>query len=137
MQYGTPQTLSVSDCTISGNSAGTDCGGLDASQPATLEDTIVAGNLGTGDADIGGPFAVAVTGSYNLIGPGGSGGIQGGNDGNIVLASLTGLGLARAGRLRRTDPDHGPPTRQPRPGAGTSVTGISADQRGELIGPSV
>ena len=62
----------------------------------TLTDTIVAGNTSPDGGDQrrhqrGG--AVGVTGSYNLIGTGGSGGISDGTGHNIVLASLASLGL--------------------------------------------
>ena len=107
-------------CTVSGNSAGGGGGGLyegsAGSDVATLGDTIVAGNAGIGGSagDIGGPDAANVTGTYNLIGPGGSGGIGNGVGGNIVLAGLADLGLAPPGELRRADADHGPAPRQPR-----------------------
>ncbi len=71
-----------------------------------------------------------VTGTYNLIGPGGSGGIEDGTDGNIVLTSLAGLGLTPLG-------DYGGPTLtmalvpgSAAIGAGTAVDGITTDQRG-------
>ena len=87
-------------CTFFGNSA-VDGGGLynPTTGPAaitTLTDTIVAGNVEPGGApdDINGSDATDVTGPFNLIGPGGSGGIENGIGGNIVLTTLTGLGLA-------------------------------------------
>ena len=87
--------LALTGCTVSGNSA-LYGGGLDApSSTATLNDTIVAGNVDArGASDIVGRFAARVTGGYDLIGPGGSGGIDNGSDGDIVLANLAGLGLA-------------------------------------------
>ncbi len=120
-------------CTISGNSAN-DGGGLyiTGSATATLTDTIVAGNTGSlgGPSDIGGSQASQVTGSYNLIGTGGSGGITGGTGGNIVLTSLTDLGLAPLG-------DYGGPTQtmallpgSAAIGAGTAQSGVTTDQRG-------
>jgi parallel beta-helix repeat protein len=126
-----PATLTLTACTISGNSAAG--GGLYnyGSATATLTDTIVAGNTGPGGPDdIGGSQASQVTGTYNLIGTGGSGGIAGGSDGNIVLASLTDLGLAPLG-------DYGGPTEtmallpgSAAIGAGTDASGVTTDQRG-------
>ncbi len=121
----------LTDCTISGNSAQYG-GGLYNSSTAALTDTIVAGNseLTGGPSDIGVSLASAVTGSYNLIGTGGSGGITNGSDGNVVLTSLTNLGLAPLG-------DYGGPTETMAllPGsaaisAGTANSGVTSDQRG-------
>ena len=98
-------------CTVSGNSGG---GLVNASGPMSLTDTIVAGNTNSsGASDIGGQ--PQVTGSNNLIGTGGSGGLVNGVDGNIVglanplLAPLGNYGgptqtmalLARQPRHRR------------------------------------
>jgi hypothetical protein len=102
---------------------------------ATLTDTIVAGNAAPGGApsDIAGIEAASVTGSFNLIGTGGSGGIRGGVQGNIVLNSLAGLGLAPLG-------DYGGSTRtiallpgSPALNAGTATAGLTTDQRGEPL----
>ena len=134
-------TTTLDGCTISGNSSADDAGGLynRAGAAFHLTDTIVAGNVGSDGAaaDIGGPDPSGVTGTYNLIGDGGSGGIQGGSDGNIVLTSLIDLGLAPLG-------NYGGPTQtmallagSPALGAGTPISGITADQRGEPIGSSV
>src|SRR5262249_24312466 len=79
-------TATLAACTISGNTSSVSGGGvynhtfLDNHGVATLTDTIVAGNVGTGGdaSDIGGADAANVTGSFNLIGPGGSGSIRGG-----------------------------------------------------------
>ena len=124
-------TLTLTDSTVSGNSAGAG-GGIDnTTGTVTLNNTIVAGNIGNIDApnDIEG----GVTGSYNLIGIGGSGGISGGQDGNIVLTSLTGLGLSTLG-------DYGGPTQtmallagSPAIDAGDNSLipqGVTTDQRG-------
>ncbi len=127
-------------CTIAGNAAGT-AGGIaivsvDKIQGRdSLEDTIVAANTGTGGAasDIGGSHAADATGTYNLIGTGGAGGVAGGT-GDIVLTSLSGLGLGTAG-------NYGGPT-QTIPllpgsaaiGAGSAISGITVDQRGEPVG---
>ena len=124
----------VTACTISGNSAANVGGGLaNADQcTMTLTDTIVAGNVvGEGEAsDVGYAFGAGVTGTYNLIGPGGSGGIVGGRGGNIVLTDVDGLDL---GPLA----DNGGPTQtlallpgSAAIGAGTAVAGVTTDQRG-------
>ena len=80
--------------------------------------------------------AADVSGSNNLIGTGGSGGLVNGVDGNIVLTSLTDLGLAPLG-------NYGGPTQtmallpgSPAIGAGViadypgTTTPITTDQRG-------
>ncbi len=79
---------------------------------------------------------INVSGSNNLIGTGGSGGLTNGVDGNIVLTSLTDLGLAPLG-------NYGGPTQtmallagSPAIGAGViadypgTTTPITTDQRG-------
>jgi hypothetical protein len=134
-------TLTLASCTLSDNSATVSGGGLynhdfiDNLGAATLTDTIVAGNGGAGNApsDIAGIEAGRISGSFNLIGTGGAGGIQGGAQGNIVLASLAGVGLAAPG-------NYGGPTQtiallpgSPALGAGTPINGLDADQRGEVF----
>jgi hypothetical protein len=126
-----PTTLT--NCTISGNSAPAG-GGLygNGSAMATLTDTIVAGNTSSGGvpSDVGGTQSSDVTGSHDLIGTGGSGGINGGTNGNIVLTSLADLGLAPLGA-------YGGPTKtmallpgSAAIGAGTAASGSTTDQRG-------
>ncbi len=80
------------NCTISGNSSSGSGGGVYNYGTARLTDTIVAGN--TGPSSAASDIIGMVSGSYNLIGTGGSGGLSNGQNGNIVLTSLTGLGLA-------------------------------------------
>jgi hypothetical protein len=132
LTIGVP-TTTLTNCTISGNTAGTGGGiyGTDTAM-AALTDTIVAGNTssGGGPSDIGGPRAGEVTGSSNLIGTGGSGGITNGSNGNIVLTSLADLGLAPLGEF-------GGPTEtmallpgSAAIGAGAAASGITTDQRG-------
>jgi len=83
---------------LSGNSAVAGGGVYSSSHRVTLTGTIVAGNSDQSvPDDIGGFAATAVTGSFNLIGTGGSGGIVNGSQGNIVLTSLANLGLAPLG----------------------------------------
>ncbi len=112
----------LTKCTISANSDG---GGVDNQITATLTDTIVAGNTRSSSApsDIIGNHNV--TGSYNLIGTGGSGGLTNGQNGNIVLTSLTGLGLAALA-------SYGGPTKTIAllPGSPALGTGVIADYPG-------
>ena len=121
-------TATLTNCTISGNQASDGGGGVDNVGTATLTDTIVAGNTGRSSAasDIDG----TVTGSHNLIGTGGSGGLISGQNGNIVLTSLTGLGLAPLAF-------YGGPTQtmallagSAAIGQGVAVSGVTTDQRG-------
>ncbi len=98
-------TVTLVACTVSGNTTTADGGGVYngglGANKATLNDTIVAGNTGVGtgasDIAISGNNGVPVVGSYNLIGPGGTGGLVNGTNGNIVLTSLTNLGLTSLG----------------------------------------
>jgi hypothetical protein len=87
-----PVTLTLVACTVSGNTAGVGGGGLYNAAPsavASLTDTLVAGNVEPGGtADDIDDAAEGVTGTFNLIGPGGSGGINNDQGGNIVLASV-------------------------------------------------
>ncbi len=127
------QGLALTSCTISGNTAGAGAGVYDEGG-ATLKDTIVAGNTLTSSStpsDISSSGSV-VAGSYNLIGPGGSGGMtNSGQNHNIILSNLTTLRLASLG-------NYGGPTQTMAllPGsaaidAGTSGTAIpTTDQRG-------
>ena len=102
---------------------------------ATLEDTIVATNIGTGGSpsDIGGDNAVGVVGTYDLVGTGGSGGLAGGT-GDIVLTGLDGLGWPRSATTAV------PPQTMPLlPGSaaldtGTAIPGVTTDQRGVAPG---
>jgi uncharacterized repeat protein (TIGR01451 family) len=124
-------TASLIATTIAGNSA-TVGGGIDneTGGSATLENTIVAANTDSGTpSDIGGGNAAGVTGSYDLVGTGGSGGLAGGT-GNIILTNLASLGLGALGY-------YGGPTEtipllpgSAAIGTGTTIPGISTDQRG-------
>ncbi len=125
------EDLSLIACTISRNSAGQYGGGLYNNGTAKLTDTIVAGNTRpSAPSDI--HENGTITGSNNLIGPGGSGPLEGGEDGNIVLTltSLSSLGLADLG-------SYGGPTQtmallpgSEAIGMGTPVSGLTFDQRG-------
>jgi hypothetical protein len=133
-------TANVMACTISGNSAAVgggiyNYGTRSYSSTVSLMDTIVAGNTGSDGAadDIGGDQANGVAGSFDLIGPGGSGGIVPGVSGNIVLADLDELRLAPLG-------DYGGPgqTMALLPGSvaldtGTAASGVTTDERGDPL----
>jgi hypothetical protein len=74
-------TATLTNCTLAGNSAGNFGGGIYNYGTATLTNTIVASNVvGGSPSDIIG----TVTGSNNLIGTGGSGGLVNGQAGNLV-----------------------------------------------------
>ena len=99
-------TATIVDCTISGNTTANAGGGIYngglGPNVVNLYDTIVAGNYSTqsGSAvasDIDIDNGTTLSGSYNLIGIGGSGGLVNGTSGNIVLTTLTELGLAPLG----------------------------------------
>jgi Right handed beta helix region len=128
-------TATLTDCTISGNSAEFGGGLFNAggdlfSSPstATLTSTIIAGNTANGTAsDISTSGGADVTGTYNLIGTGGSGGLSNGTDGNIV--GVANPLLAPLG-------NYGGPTQtmallpgSPAIGAGIGVSTVSTDQR--------
>ena len=128
-------TASLVACTVSGNSA-PQGGGIDNySSPVytsrtTLTDTIVAGNttgIGGAAGDIGGTDPGDVTGTYNLVGTGGSGGLTAAGHNLLNVANP---GLAPLG-------DYGGPTEtmalqpnSPARHAGTPVAGVTTDQRG-------
>ncbi len=131
-------TATLTSCTLSGNTiryigngSGGGAGmynysGPDRMATATLTDTIVAGNSLSGSAsDIAGPGASSVTGSYNLIGTGGSGGLTTADNNLIDVADPL---LAPLG-------DYGGPTQtvpllpgSPAIGVGKAVGGITTDR---------
>jgi hypothetical protein len=129
-------SATLDDCTISGNTAQTG-GGLDNETVGTvvLTGSIVAGNSGGANdpSDIGGASSSDVTGTFNLIGTGGSGGIQGGSSGNIVVTSLSGLGLAPLGNYGGSAETIALLPGSLAIGKGTAVDGITTDQRGEPL----
>ena len=132
-------TATLTDCTISGNSAN-DGGGVSAYGPLTLTACTVSGNsaaIGGGVYLLSGPYSRTTIGDtivagnaaitspdlfgtvdqdrgYNLIGDGdGASGFTAAGD-QVGTAASPIDPLARpAGRLRRADPDHGPLGRQP------------------------
>jgi parallel beta-helix repeat protein len=129
-------TTNLTACTVSGNAAPSAGGGLFNNGTAVnLVDTIVAGNTILPTSLIASDIAGAsnVSGSFNLIGTGGSDGLQNGSGGNIVLPSLSALGLAPLGY-------YGGPTEtmallpgSAAIGKGTFASGVATDQRGEPL----
>ncbi len=127
-------TVNLTACTVSANSSPNQGAGLANHGPTTLTDTIVAGNTLTNSliaSDISG--TQSVSGSYNLLGTGGQGGLTNGVNGNIFLPTLSDLGLAPLG-------SYGGPTQTMAllPGSwaignGTAVSGVTTDQRGEPL----
>ena len=121
--------MKLSDCTVSGNTAYGLGGGIENNGTVTLIGTIVAGNKSSqapaGPSDISGSN---VSGTFNLIGTGGSGGLANGVGGNIVGVANPGLGPLGI---------YGGPTQtmallagSPAIGKGIAVTDVTTDQRG-------
>ncbi len=132
-------SLTLTNSTIGNNvvfpSGGAGSGGgiFTKANTVLLTNTIVALNTDTGGAasdDIAGTTGLSSSSSFNLIGTGGSDGIINGQNGNLILTSLSGIGLSPLG-------DYGGLTEtiallpgSPAIGAGTSVSGVTTDQRG-------
>ena len=123
-------TAAIADCTISGNTAinGGGCWLYDA-KTSTMNNTIVAGNTDTGGS-AGDITATGLTGSYNLVGAGGSGGLNAADDNLLDVADP---GLAPLA-------NNGGPTEtmallpgSPAIGAGTVVSGTTTDERGQPL----
>ncbi len=86
---------------------------------------------GTVASDIGGTNPAGVTGTYNLIGTGGSGGIVGGTSGNLTGVANPGLAsLANNGGLTQTVALMTGTGGSPALNAGVVVTGVGTDERG-------
>jgi hypothetical protein len=87
-------TLNLQCCTVSGNRATNGGGVFNNNGTLSLNNTIVAGNTNTSPtrspSDVGG--STKVSGAFNLIGRGGSGGLTDGVNGNIVGVADPGLG---------------------------------------------
>ena len=79
---------SLTNCTVTANSAGVGGGLFSYGGLAEIQNTIVAGNTSGGSAS---DIETSVAGSYNLIGTGGSGGLVNGVNGNIVGVANPGL----------------------------------------------
>jgi hypothetical protein len=124
-------TATLTACTISGNSAPVG-GGLynrfsSSTSTVALTDTIVAGNAGSDIDDVEG---ATTTGSYNLVGTGGAGGLTSAGH-NLIGVADPGLApLANYGGPTETMallPD------SPAISAGTAVSGVTTDQRGDPL----
>jgi parallel beta-helix repeat protein len=127
--YINQSTATLTNCTVSGNTAANAGAGLYGTAfavPFTLSDTIVAGNANAtlAASDISGSAA----GTNNLIGPGGSGGLVNGANGNLV--GVANILLAPLG-------NYGGPTQtmpllpgSPAIDAGTSTGAPAFDERG-------
>ena len=129
-------TVNLFDCTVSGNTAYGQGGGIENNGTVALTGTIVAGNKSSqkpaGPSDISGSN---VSGTFNLIGTGGSGGLTNGVGGNIVGVANAGLGPLG---------NYGGPIQtlallagSPAIGKGTQVGGITTDGRGLARGAVV
>jgi hypothetical protein len=130
--------LTVTNCTLSDNSASMGGGGIyNYFGPSALANTIVAKNTNTSSTpatpdDIDNALGT-VSGSYNLIGTGGSGGLTNGSNGNQV-------GVANPGLDSKGLQDNGGPTQtialvagSPAIDAGSDLlipAGTTTDQRG-------
>ncbi len=136
-------TATLLACTVTGNTTTADGGGLYngglGANIMSLEDTIVAGNSTTarnssdyGDIgiDLGVTTPYYVSGSYDLVGTGGSGGLSaGGHD-------LLGVSSPDLGSLA----SNGGPTQtvallpnSPAINAGIAISGVTTDQRGDPL----
>ena len=124
--YGTATLIA---CTVTGNqNQGLANYYSNGTGTITLTDTIVAGNTsGNTAVDIGGLAPQDVTGTYNLIGTGGSGGLV--NDGTNVL-DVSEPGLAALGAYGGSTQTVALLPGSPAIGAGTAVAGVTTDQRG-------
>ncbi len=146
--YNNSGTLTAVNVTIAGNlvainGAG---GGLDAAGGvAALYNTIVAENTMDGtpatasDIVTSGTGATSASSAYNLIGIGGSGSIDDGTNGNIVLTTLTGIGLAPVGQNGGQNPTvallAGSPAIDKGSASILGVTVPTVDQRGAASRP--
>jgi hypothetical protein len=132
-------TATLVACTISGNTTTAKGGGIYdggiGADKVTLTDSIVAGNTavssgGSAASDIVAGNNDSVSGSYNLVGTGGSATLGAGNH-NLLGVSDPGLGPLAS---------NGGPTQtlallanSPAIGAGVAVSGVTADQRGDPL----
>ena len=120
--------MTLTACTVSNNTGGF-CGGLVNVDTATLIDTIVAGNTDhyyAGEPNIFDPGS-QVTGSYNLIGTGSSGGLTSANHNLLNVANpMLGPLANNGGQTETMALLSGSPAIQ----AGVAVSGLTTDQRG-------
>ncbi len=139
----TAVNVTIAENLVAINGAG---GGLDvAGGVAVLYNTIVAANAMQGtpatasDIFTSGTGTTSASSAYNLIGIGGSGSIEDGSKGNIVLTSLTGIGLAPLGVNGGQNPTVALQAGSPAIDAGSAtipgVTVPTVDQRGAAARP--
>jgi fibronectin-binding autotransporter adhesin len=126
--------LTLTACTVSGNSASTEGGGIDiygdfAVAGVTISDTIIAGNSAGTGPDVSG--AVSSDHGFNLIGDGD------GASGFTAAGDQVGTATSPIDPLLAPLGNYGGPTQtmallpgSPAIGQGTTISGISADQRG-------
>ena len=122
-------TVTLDACTVTGNSTNLDGGGLSttAASSTILTDTIVAGDLAGGfPSEINGD---EVTGSYDLIGAGGSGGL-GSSPSNHNQLGVTNPLLAPLGHYGGPIETMALLPGSPAIGAGIAISGVTTDQRG-------
>jgi hypothetical protein len=120
-------TIDLTACTLSSNTTPGLGGGVYNGGTATLTDTIVAGNSSRTGDDIDGD---TVTGSHNLVGTD-SAGLVNGQNGNIV--GVTDPVLSALGRYGGQTETMALLPGSPAIGAGTLVSGITSDQRGDPL----
>ena len=125
-------TVSVTSCTITGNAGGAKGGGglFNLSSPATLTDTIVARNSNGSTPPAANDIAggISVSGTFNLIGTGGSGGLTNGVNGNIV--GVANPGLAKLDSYGGSTQTMALLPGSPVIGKGDPKTSVTTDQRG-------
>ncbi len=85
--------MTLTNCTVAGNSAPQSGGGMYNAGTTTLTNTIVAGNTNKSSAasDVGVGTNLSSDSSNNMIGSGGAGGLTNGVNGNIVAPASLGL----------------------------------------------
>jgi len=138
----TAVNVTIADNSVQSNGAG---GGLDAAGgTVSLYNTIVATNTIQGtpatpsDINLSGSATISPASAYNLVGTGGSGTLENGTLGNIVLTSLAHVGLAPLAAYGGQNPTVALLAGSPAIDTGSaSIPGVTVptvDQRGALRG---
>ena len=123
-------TLTLTNCTVTNNTGFTGGGVYLNGNTHVFKNTIIAGNSinSTGSQNVAG--SVSSTSSYNLFGPGSSGGLTNGTNGNQIGVSNAMLDvLANNGGYTQT---HSLLTGSPALDKGAAVSGMTTDQRGQM-----